>query len=54
MSASKFGVGGDGQVPGTGGGPLPVLPTGHGLGEALLSLLVRVGPEDDQLGAADR
>ena len=42
MSASKFGVGGDGQVPGTGGGPLPVLPTGHGLGEALLSLLVRV------------
>ena len=30
------------RLPGTGGGPLPVLPTGHGLGEALLSLLVQV------------
>ena len=42
VAAAQFGVGGDGQVPGTGGGLLPVLPVGHGLGEGVFSLLVEV------------
>ena len=40
VAAAQFGVGGDGQVPGGGGGVLPVLPVGHGLGEGVFALLV--------------
>ncbi len=42
VAAAQFGVGGDGQAPGSGGGVLPFLPVGHGLGEGLFSLLVVV------------
>src|SRR5271167_1320345 len=42
VAAAQFGVGGDGQVPGGGGGLLPGLPVGHGLGEGVFSLLVEV------------
>ena len=42
VAAAEFGVGGDGQVPGTGGGLFPFLPVGHGLGEGLFLLLVVV------------
>jgi hypothetical protein len=42
VAAAQFGVGGDGQAPGSFGGVLPFLPGGHGLGEVLSSLLVVV------------
>jgi hypothetical protein len=42
VAAAQFGVGGDGQVPGSGGGVFPVLPVGHGLGEGVFLLLVEV------------
>jgi hypothetical protein len=42
VAAAQFGVGGDGQVPGAGGGVFPFLPVGHGLGQSLLLLLIEV------------
>jgi hypothetical protein len=42
MAAAWFGIGGDGQVPGGGGGVFPVRPVGHGLGQGLFLLLVQV------------
>ena len=42
VAAAELGVGGDGQLPGPGGGLLPFLSVGHRLGEGLFSLLVEV------------
>ena len=42
VAAAQLGAGGDGQLPGPGGGVLPFLPVGHGLGEGLFLLLVVV------------
>ena len=42
VAAPELGVGGDGQIPGTGGGLFPFLPIGHGLGKSLFLLLVVV------------
>jgi hypothetical protein len=40
VAAAEFGIGGDGQVTGAGGGVLPVLPVSHCLGKGLFLLLV--------------
>ena len=42
MAAAQLGVGGDGQLPLLAGGPLPVLPVGHGRGEYGLAFTVGV------------
>jgi hypothetical protein len=42
VAAAQFGVGGDGQAPGSFGGVLPFLPGGCVLGEVVFSLLVVV------------
>ena len=42
VAAAQFGVGGDGQAPGSFGGVLPFLPGGYVLGEGLFSVLVVV------------
>jgi hypothetical protein len=42
VAAAQFGVGGDGQAPGSFGGVLPFLPGGYVLGEVVFSLLVVV------------
>jgi hypothetical protein len=42
VAAAQFGVGGDGQAPGSFGGVLPFLPGGYVLGEVVFSVLVVV------------
>lgn len=42
VASAELGVGGDGQLAGPGGGVLPRLTVGHGLGKGLLVLLVVV------------
>jgi len=42
VAAAEFGVGGDGQLAGTGYRLLPFLPVGHDLSKDLFSLLVVV------------
>ena len=46
VAAAQFGVRGDGQIPGTGGGLFPFPPVGHGLGKglSLLLILIAQGP----------
>src|SRR5690348_3639072 len=42
VAAAQFGVGGDGQAPGSFGSVLPFLPGGHVLGEVVFSVLIVV------------